>query len=73
MKLTQRPGDSADAVVALEREFDSRISELLAEANEAGYSNNEALGVLESVIKQQIFLSNHDPDSTVDQTYFESC
>lgn len=66
MKLARRALDDPDRKLALEAAFDDRVSELIAEANDAGCSIVEAMEALLAVVKNQAVIAAEDPDPAND-------
>lgn len=66
MKLARRALNDPDRKLELEAALDDRVSELLAEANDAGYSTDEAITALLTVTKHQAFIAGKDPDPADD-------
>ena len=66
MKLARRAPNDPDRKTELQAALDDRVSELLAEANDAGYSTDEALDALQAVVKNQAQISDQDPDPADD-------
>ena len=66
MKLARRAIDDPKRVRELEASFDDRVSELLAEANDAGYATAEATRALLKVVQNQVAISNEEPDPADD-------
>jgi hypothetical protein len=66
MKLARRAIDDPARIRELEAAFDDRVSELLAEANDAGYSGTEAMVALKKVVTNQAAISDEDPDPADD-------
>jgi hypothetical protein len=66
MKLARRALDDPDRKTELQAALDDRVSELLAEANDAGYSTVEALDALQAVVKNQVVIAGEDPDPADD-------
>lgn len=66
MKLARRAIDDPERIRELEASFDDRVSELLAEANDAGYATAEATRALLKVVQNQVAISNEDPDPADD-------
>lgn len=64
-KPTKVPGDT-DRKIELEEELDDRVSDLLAEANDAGYGTEEALEALDEVVDNQKVIYSEDPDPADD-------
>lgn len=76
MKLARRALNDPDRKNELQAALDDRVSELLAEANDAGYSTDEALDALQAVVKNKAQISDQvpdpadDPDVTSDSVLF---
>jgi len=66
MKLARRALNDPDRKLELEAALDDRISELIAEANDAGYSAEEAMEALEAVVRNQTMIAGNDPDPADD-------
>jgi hypothetical protein len=66
MKLARRATNDPLRISELESPFDDRVSELLAEANDAGYGTAEATTALLKVVQNQAAISNEDPDPAGD-------
>lgn len=66
MKLARRAIDDPERMRELEATLDDRVSELLAEANDAGYSTAEATRALLKVVQNQAAISDADPDPADD-------
>jgi hypothetical protein len=66
MKLARRALDDPDRKIELEAAIDDRVSELIAEANDAGYSTDEAIEALLIVARNQAVIAGKDPDPTGD-------
>ena len=66
MKLARRAIHDPERLRELEASLDDKISELLAEANDAGYGTEEATTALLKVVKNQAVISDHDPDPADD-------
>jgi hypothetical protein len=66
MKLARRATSDPLGVSELEASFDDRVSELLAEANDAGYGTAEATTALLKVVQNQAAISNENPDPADD-------
>ena len=66
MKLARRATDDPERIRELEAALDDRVSELLAEANDAGYSTEEATQALLKVVRNQAVISEQDPDPADD-------
>jgi aminopeptidase N len=63
MKLARRALSDPDRLLELEASMDDRVSELLAEANDACYSTVEAVKALLAVAKRQAKISAQKPRS----------
>jgi hypothetical protein len=66
MKLARRALDDPDRQIELEAAIDDRVSELIAEANDAGYSTDEAIEALLIVTRNQAVIAGKDPDPADD-------
>ena len=66
MKLARRALDDPDRMTELEAAMDDRISELIVEANDAGYSTDEAMQALLNVSRNQAYIAGKDPDPADD-------
>jgi hypothetical protein len=66
MKLARRAIDDPERIRELEASLDDRVSELLAEANDAGYGTEEATQALLKVVRNQAVISEQDPDPADD-------
>jgi hypothetical protein len=66
MKLARRALDDPDRKIELEAAIDDRVSELIAEANDAGYSTDEAIEALLIVARNQAVIAGKDPDPSDD-------
>lgn len=66
MKLARRALDDPERKTELEAALDDRVSELIAEANDAGYSTAEAMDALQAVVKNQAVITGGDPDTADD-------
>ena len=66
MKLARRALDDPERKTELEAALDDRVSELIAEANDAGYSTAEAMEALQVVVKNQVVIAGEDPDPAND-------
>jgi hypothetical protein len=66
MKLARRALDDPDRKAELEAALDDRVSELIAEANDAGYSTDEAMEALRAVVNNQAVIAGNDPDPADD-------
>lgn len=62
MKLARRATDDLERIRELEAALVDRVSELLAEANDAGYGTEEATQALLKVVRNQAAISERDPD-----------
>jgi hypothetical protein len=66
MKIARRALDDPDRKIELEAAIDDRVSELIAEANDAGYSTEEAIEALLIVTRNQAVIAGKDPDPADD-------
>lgn len=66
MNLARRAIDDPERVLELEASLDDRVSELLAEANDAGYSLEEATQALLRVVRNQAVISAENLDVAED-------
>lgn len=66
MKLARRSIDDPERIRELEASFDDKVSELLAEANDAGYGVQEAISALQQVVNNQSAIAASDPDPADD-------
>ncbi|UVC12393.1 hypothetical protein IHQ71_30795 (plasmid) [Rhizobium sp. TH2] len=66
MKLARRALDDPDRKTELQATMDDRVSELMAEANDAGYSTVEAMNALQAVVKNQSAIAAEEPDPADD-------
>jgi hypothetical protein len=66
MKLARRATVDPERIRELEAALDDRVSELLAEANDAGYGTEEAKQALLKVVQNQAVISEYDPDPADD-------
>lgn len=66
MKLARRAMSDPKRITELEAAFDDKVSELLAEANDAGYGSGEAMEALRNVVNNQAVVSDQDPDPADD-------
>jgi len=66
MKLARRSLDDPKRLAELKEQLDLQLSELLAEATDAGYSTREVLEALSGLCKHQSTLIEHDPDPAED-------
>ena len=66
MKLARRAIDDPERLRELEASFDDKVSELLAEANDAGYGTDEATAALLKVVKNQAIIASEDPDTAAE-------
>lgn len=62
MKLVRRPSDGSDHLEDLRTQLYAVISELIAQANEAGFSTRETVDVLAKLIRQQQQSLTEDSD-----------
>ncbi|RYG69284.1 hypothetical protein EON80_10070 [bacterium] len=61
MKLARKAHDNPDRVPKLEEHMDIDITELLAKAQDAGYSEEEAITAILNVAKYQSYLHGWQP------------
>jgi hypothetical protein len=66
MKLARRAIGDPERLRELEASLDDQVSELLAEANDAGYGTEEATAALLKVVKNQAYIAAQDPDPASD-------
>lgn len=66
MKLARRASNDPERKVELEAAFCDRVSELIAEANDAGYGTDEALQALIAAVAKQRIIISRDPDPADD-------
>lgn len=66
MKLARRSLSDPQRVIELKDALSARISELVAEAVDAGYSTREALVALTAAVEDQETLLERDPDPADD-------
>jgi len=66
MKLARRALNDPDRKAELQAALDDSVSELLAEANDAGYSTEEAMDALQAVVKNQAVIADENPDPAND-------
>lgn len=66
MKLARRALNDPDRINDLEQEMNDRVTELLGEATDAGYSTAEALAALAAVVATQNMILREDPDPADD-------
>ena len=66
MRLVRRPPDGSDPIGDLRAQLEAVISELIAQANEAGFSTRETVDVLIKLIRQQQQSLKEDPDPVAD-------
>lgn len=66
MKLARRATDDPARYNELKASLDDRVSELVAEANDAGYSTGETMAALLAVVQNQAVISAEDPDPADD-------
>jgi hypothetical protein len=68
MKLARRALADPERLVELERQLERHMSEVLAEAADAGYSTAEVLMALNIVCDRQHMALSEDPDPAEDPT-----
>lgn len=66
MKLARRALDDPDRLIELRDQLNTHLSELLAEATDAGYSTREVLEALSGLCTHQRKLLQEDPDPADD-------
>ena len=66
MKLARRALDDPARLADLRDQLDAHLSELLAEATDAGYSTREVLDALNGLCARQHELLEEDPDPADD-------
>jgi hypothetical protein len=66
MKLARRSLDDPGRLTELREQLDRHLSELLAEATDAGYSTREVLEALSDLCAHQHKLLEEDPDPADD-------
>lgn len=66
MKLARRATDDPERLNELKASLDDKVSELVAEANDAGYSTGETMAALLTVVQNQAVISAEDPDPADD-------
>lgn len=66
MKLARRATDDPERLNELKASLDDKVSELVAEANDAGYSTGETMAALLTVVQNQTVISAEDPDPADD-------
>lgn len=66
MKLARRALDDPERTVELERELETHMNELMAEATDAGYSPGEVLIAFKIVCERQYTALVEDPDPADD-------
>jgi hypothetical protein len=66
MKIARRALNDLDRKAELQAALDDHVSELLAEANDAGYSTAEVIDALQAVVKNQALIAGEDPDPADD-------
>ena len=66
MKLARRPLEDPNRLVALEQQLEAQMSQLLAEAADAGYSMAEVLMAFKVVCERQHAALAEDPDPADD-------
>lgn len=63
MKLARKKVDNPDRALELEEHMDIDITELLAKAQDAGYTEDEAITAILNVAKYQSYLHGWQPAS----------
>jgi len=66
MKLARRALDDPHRLTELREQLDMHLSDLLAEATDAGYSTREVLEALSGLCAHQHKLLHEDPDPADD-------
>ena len=66
MKMVRRQTDGSDQMEDLRVQLNAAISELIAQANEAGYSTRQTLEILGKLLHQQKQALTEDPDPADD-------
>ena len=66
MKLARRALDDPERMTELREQLDMQLSEMLAEATDAGYSTREVLDALSGLCKNQHARLEGDPDPADD-------
>lgn len=66
MKLARRAIDDPERRNELKASLDDKVSELVAEANDAGYGTDETMEALLSVVQNQAVIAAEDPDPADD-------
>lgn len=66
MKLAPRALDDPERLAELKHQLDSQLSEMLAEATDAGYSTREVLDALSGLCSHQHRLLSEDADPAND-------
>lgn len=66
MKLARMRISDPDRELELEEVLDTKVVEMLAEANDAGYGTEETLEALDDVVDNQRIIYNEDPDPADD-------
>lgn len=65
MKLARRAHNDLERLLELKHQLDAHLTEMLAEATDAGYSTREVIGALSGLCSQHRLLSE-DPDPAND-------
>lgn len=66
MKLARKAMHNPDRKLELEEALDGKVTEVVAEANDAGYGTDEALDALDDVVDNQKLIYDEDPDPADD-------
>lgn len=66
MKLARKALDNPDRMLELEESLDGEVAELIAEAEDAGYSAKESIKAMESVLRNQGYALGEHPDPADD-------
>lgn len=66
MKFARRALGDPERLAELKHQLDAQLSEMLAEATDAGYSTREALDALSGLCSHQHRLLSEDPDPADD-------
>lgn len=66
IKIAKLEPDHPERKMDLEQQLDDKVSELIAEANDAGYGTEEALEALDEVVDSQKIIYSEDEDPAED-------
>lgn len=66
LQLARRALDDPGRLTELEQAMNDRLTELVAEATDAGYSTIEALEAMSAVVSNQYAILREDPDPADD-------